>query len=146
MKLYNLFEDIILEEIEKTKSLLTESVSDQEINDAIKGKYNVNILYDDYPDATPSVPPSKRYIQVYNFAETKAGNKAIRAFQIFGGSKTTPKEGAWKIFRLDRIRGWFPTKMKFNKPVSDLDTNIPTYNKNGDRAMSRVINKVDFNK
>jgi hypothetical protein len=146
MKLYNLLEDIILEEIEKTKGLLTESVSDQEINDAIKNKYNVNILYDDYPDATPSVPPSKRYIQVYNFAETKAGNKAIRAFQIFGGSKTTPKEGAWKIFRLDRIRGWFPTKMKFTKPVSDLSPSIPTYNKNGDRAMSRVINKVDFNK
>jgi hypothetical protein len=146
MKLYNLLEDIILEEIEKTKGLLTESVSDQEINDAIKNKYNVNILYDDYPDATPSVPPSKRYIQVYNFAETKAGNKAIRAFQIFGGSKTTPKEGAWKIFRLDRIRGWFPTKMKFTKPVSDLSPSIPTYNKNGDAAMSRVINKVDFNK
>lgn len=142
MKLYNLFEEIILEE----KRLLTENVSDQEINDAIKGKYNINILYDDYPDAAPSVAPSKRYIQVYNFAETKAGNKAIRAFQIFGGSKTTPKQGAWKIFRIDRIRGWFPTKMKFYNPVSDLDANIPTYNKNGDRAMSRVINKVDFNR
>ena len=138
MKLYNLFEEIILEE----KRLLTENVSDQEINDAIKGKYNINILYDDYPDVVPSVAPSKRYIEVYNLAETKAGNKAIRAFQIFGGSKTTPKQGAWKIFRLYRIRGWFPTKMKFYNPVSDLDANIPTYNKNGDRAMSRVINKV----
>ena len=144
MKLYNLFEDIILEE--SNKRLLTESVSDQEINDAIKQKYNVNILYDDYPDAVPSVPPSKRYIQVYNLAETKSGNKAIRAYQIFGGSKTTPKSGAWKIFRIDRIRGWFPTKMKFTKPVSDLDSNIPKYNNQGDRAMSRVINKVDFNK
>jgi hypothetical protein len=142
MKLYNLFEEIILEE----KGLLAENVSDQEINDAISEKYNVNILYDDYPDAVPSVAPSKRYIQVYNLSETKAGNKAIRAFQIFGGSKTTPKQGAWKIFRIDRIRGWFPTKMKFYNPVSDLDANIPTYNNNGDRAMSRVINKVDFNK
>lgn len=143
MKLYNLFEEIIFEEKSK---LLTENVSDQEVDEAIKGKYNVNILYDDYPDATPSVPPSKRYIQVYNRAETKSGNKAIRAYQIFGGSKTTPKSGAWKIFRLDRIRGWFPTKMKFYNPVSDLSPNIPTYNKNGDRAMSRVINKVEFNK
>lgn len=140
MKLYNLFEEIILEE----KSLLKENVTDQQVLDAIKNKYNVNILYDDFPDATPPVPPSKRYIQVYNLAETRAGNKAIRAFQIFGGSKTTPKEGAWKIFRLDRIRGWFPTKVKFAKPVSDLSPNIPTYNKTGDRAMSRVINKVDF--
>ena len=144
MKLYNILEDIILEE--SAKRLLTENVSDQQILDAINGKYNVNITYDDYPDAVPSVPPSNRYIQVYNFSETKAGNKAIRAYQIFGGSKTTPKSGAWKIFRLDRIRSWERTKMKFNKPVSDLDANIPTYNKQGDRAMSRVMNKVDFNK
>lgn len=140
MKLYNLFEEVILEE----KSLLTESVSEQEVLDAIKNKYNVNILYDDFPDAVPSVPPSKRYIQVYNLSETKAGNKAIRAYQIFGGSKTTPKSGAWKIFRLDRIRGWFPTKVKFAKPISDKGPNIPMYNKNGDRTMSRVINKVEF--
>jgi len=142
MKLYNLFKDIIFEEVQK--KLLTENVSEQEVIDAINGKYNVNILYDDYPNAYPSVAPSKRYIQVYNFAETKAGNKAIRAFQIFGGSKTTPKSGDWKIFRLDRIRGWYPTKMKFYKAISDLSPNIPTYNKQGDRTMSRVINKVQF--
>lgn len=140
MKLYKLFEEVILEE----KSLLTENVSEQEVLDAITNKYNVNILYDDFPDAVPSVPPSKRYIQVYNLAETKSGNKAIRAFQIFGGSKTTPKKGAWKIFRLDRIRGWFPTNVKFARPVSDLSSDIPRYNKMGDKTMSRVINKVDF--
>jgi hypothetical protein len=143
MKLYNLFNEIILEE---SKKLLTENVSEEQVKDAIENKYNVNILYDDYPDEVPSVQPSKRYIQVYNFAETKAGNKAIRAFQIFGGSKTTPKEGAWKIFRLDRIRGWYPTKMKFNKPVSDKDLNLPKYNNDGDRTMRTVFNKVDFNK
>ena len=142
MKLYNLYQEVIFEEIEKSKRILTEGVSGDDINDAINGKYNVNILYRDYEDTAPS----KRYIQVYNFAKTKAGNDAIRAYQIFGGSKTTPKQGAWKIFRIDRIRGWFPTKMAFYKPVSDLDRNIPTYNNNGDRAMSRVINKVDFNK
>jgi hypothetical protein len=145
MKLYNLLEDIILNEVAKRKYLLTENVSEQEVINAIEGKYNVNILYDDYPNANPSVEPSKRYIQVYNFAETKAGNKAIRAYQIFGGSKTTPKTGAWKIFRLDRIRGWYPTKVRFATPVSDKSPSIPTYNKNGDRTMSRVFNKVEFN-
>ena len=141
MKLYKLYEEVILE-----AQLLVENVSDQQVIDAINNKYNVNILYDDYPDVTPSVPPSKRYIQVYNFAETIAGNKAIRAFQIFGGSKTTPKNGAWKIFRLDRIRGWFPTKVRFAQPVSNKDTSIPKYNTQGDRTMARVMNKVDFNK
>jgi hypothetical protein len=143
MKLYKILEELILEE--KAKSLLTENVSENDVIDAINGRYNVNILYDDYPDAKPSIAPSKRYIQVYNLAETKAGNKAIRAFQIFGGSKTTPGHGAWKIFRLDRIRGWFPTKVKFARPVSDKDPSIPTYNQNGDRTMSRVTHKVNFN-
>lgn len=143
MKLYNLFEDAIFEEVERIKILLKENVSTQEVVDAINGKYNVNILYDDYPDATPAVPPSKRYIQVYNFAETKAGNDAIRAFQIGGPSKTTTG-GAWKIFRLDRIRGWVPTKVRWKRPVSDLSSTIPTYNKDGDRTMSRVFNKVEF--
>ena len=102
MKLYKIFEEVIFEETFKIKPLLTEHVSETEVIDAINGKYNVNILYVDYPDRQPSVPPSKRYIQVYNFAETKAGNKAIRAFQIFGGSKTTPKHGAWKIFKTQK--------------------------------------------
>jgi hypothetical protein len=143
MKLYKLFEEVIFEML--GKSLLTENVSDQDVIDAINGKYNVNITYDDYPDSETLVPPSKRYIQVYNFAETKAGNKAIRAYQIFGGSKTTPKQGAWKIFRLDRIRSWAPTKVKWKRPVSDLSPSIPAYNKDGDRTMGKVFNKVDVN-
>lgn len=143
MRLYKLFEDIIFEEVSLKKTLLTEGVSEQDVIDAINGKYNVNILYDDYPDATPSIPPSKRYIQVYNLGNTKAGNKAIRAFQIGGGSKTTT-EGAWKMFRLDRIRGWYPTKVKWKRPISDLSQDIPKYNKSGDRSMSNVTNKVNL--
>lgn len=141
MKLYKLFEEIILEA--SGTSLLTENVSDQDVIDAINGKYNVNITYDDNPSSSQPVQPSKRYIQVYNFAETIAGNKAIRAFQIFGGSKTTPNHGAWKIFRLDRIRSWTPTKVKWKRPVSDLSPSIPTYNKDGDRTMGRLFNKVN---
>jgi hypothetical protein len=146
MKLYNLFEEIILEE---KQQLINEGVGDQEIIDAINGKYNVNILYDDFPDTVPAIPPSKRYIQVYDFIETKAGNKAISAYQIFGGSKTTPREGAWKLFRLDRIVGWYPTKMKFDKAVSDLPSynkSNPKFNPNGNRAASRIINKIKFDK
>lgn len=142
MKLYNLFQSIILEEIEKKKaSLLKESVSSDEVIAAINGKYNVNILYRDYDDQ----PPSKRYIQVYNFSKTKAENDAIRAFQIFGASKKGNKNGYWKIFRLDRIDGWYPTNVKWGKPVSDFDSSIPKYNANGDRTMSRVMNKVNIN-
>jgi hypothetical protein len=141
MKLYNLFEEIIFEEREK---LLYEGVSDQQINDAINNKYHVHITYDDYPDAVPSVPPSKRYIEVYNLAVTKAGNKAIRAWQMGGPSKSAPKKAGWKIFRLDRIRSWTPLKVKWKNAISDLYSDVPKYNKNGDKTMSRVINKAKF--
>ena len=141
MKLYNLFESVILEEIDAQRKLITESVSTDDVNAAIEGKYNVNILYRDYDDQ----PPSKRYIQVYNLSKTKAGNDAIRAFQIFGGSKKGEKNGYWKIFRLDRIEGWFPTKVKWQKPVSDIEPSVPKYNANGDRSMSQVMKKVNVN-
>jgi predicted DNA-binding transcriptional regulator YafY len=141
MKLYNLFESVILEEIDAQRKLITESVSMDDVNAAIEGKYNVNILYRDYDDQAPS----KRYIQVYNLSKTKAGNDAIRAFQIFGASKTGDKNGYWKIFRLDRIEGWFPTKVKWQKPVSDIEPSVPKYNPNGDRSMSQVMKKVNVN-
>lgn len=141
MKLYNLFQELILEEIERNKTLLTEGVSFDDVKAAIDGKYNVNILYRDYEDQ----PPSKRYIQVYNLAKTKGGNDAIRVYQIFGASKKGNKNGFWKIFRLDRIEGWFPTKVKWSKPVSDIDTSVPKYNATGDRSMSNVMHKVNLN-
>ena len=145
MKLYNLFEDIIFEELGKTNGLITEGVSDDEVDKAINGKYNVNIMYQDPGQSAPS----KRYIQVYNRGVSKkkegggGGNAVIRAYQIFGGSKTTPTTGAWKIFRLDRIVGWYPTNMKWKKPISDTNIGIPDYNANGDRTFASVNHKVD---
>jgi len=139
MKLYNLFKEVILEEINKTRQIISEGVAVNDVKAAIDGKYNVNILYRDYEGQEPS----KRYVQVYNLAKTKAGNDCIRAYQIFGGSKTTPKSGAWKIFRLDRIEGWYPTNMKWQNPVSDINSGIPTYNQTGDKSMSVVNKKVN---
>jgi len=141
MKLYNIFQSIILEEIEKQRKLLTEGVSVDDVKAAIDGKYNVNILYRDNEGS----PPSKRYVQVYNLSKTKGGNDAIRAFQIFGGSKTGNKNGFWKIFRLDRIEGWYPTNVKWVKPVSDIEPSIPKYNTVGDKSMSQVMHKVNVN-
>lgn len=139
MKLYNILERVILEEIDKQRQLITEGVSIDDVKAAIDGKYNVNILYRDFDDQ----PPSKRYIQVYNLSKTKAGNDCIRAYQIFGASKKGEKNGFWKIFRLDRIEGWYPTRVKWVRPVSDRQPNVPKYNPNGDRSMSTVIHKID---
>jgi hypothetical protein len=138
MKLYNIFEEVILEEITKNSQIISEGVSSDAVKAAIRDKVNVNIEYQDYVDQ----PPSKRYIQVYNYASTKANNDSIRAYQISGGSKSK-KPSNWKIFLLDKIVGWYPTNMKWQNPVSDYDTSIPAYNQLGDRTMSQVFDKVN---
>jgi len=140
MKLYNLYEEVILEQIKKNSQIINEGVSKDSVMAAIRDKVNVNIEYQDYVDQ----PPSKRYIQVYNFSSTKADNDSIRAYQISGGSKTK-KPSAWKIFLLDKIVGWYPTNMKWQNPVSDYDTSIPAYNQLGDKTMRQVYDKVNPN-
>jgi hypothetical protein len=140
MKLYNLYQEVIFEETQNKTNLLSEGISDSEVKAAIQGKYNVRIKYRDYDDGTP---PSNRYIQIYVLGLTKAGNEAIRAFQINGWSKTTPRHGAWKIFRLDKIEGIEKTKMKWYNPVSDYETSIPAYNQTGDDSFTTIIMQVD---
>ena len=137
MKLYNLFEDIILE----AENLLIESVDFNTVRDSIDNKYNVNIVYVDGDGVR-----TNRYIQPYVLGDTLASNKAIRAYQIFGGSRTMATkgenaQGGWRIFRLDRIVDWKPTKMKFTIPVSDLPSFMISngrFNPNGDKMFSSV--------
>ena len=137
MKLYNIFKKVINE----GNGLINESVSDDNVKSAITDKYNVNILYKDYDDK----PPSRRYIQVYVLGITKAGNKAIRVYQIFGGSKSNDSSN-WKIFLLDKIEGWYPTNVKWVRPVSDLANSIPKYNEDGDKSFNYVLYQADKNK
>jgi hypothetical protein len=138
MKLYNLFEQVIFEEVEKNRRLISEGVSSDAIIDAIDGKYNVNILYRDFEDQ----PPSKRYIQVYQYGQTMADNDGIGALQIFGGSKKGNKNGFYKIFRIDRIEGWFPTKVKWVKPAFNFDSSIPPINPNGHKLFRKIYKVV----
>jgi hypothetical protein len=148
MKLYNLFEEVILEG--NNHQIISEGVSDNEIIKAIDGKYNVNIQYKDFENQ----PPSNRYIQIYTLGVLSNGLKAIRAYQISGGSKTKAN-GEWKIFRLDRIVGLYPTNMKFSKPISDYSPEIGKYNPNGDKkgnfikgqrvnTFTNIIKQVNF--
>lgn len=159
MKLYNLYKEVILEEVQfktdeqfvikiveellnKLKQI-NEGVSVSQVVDAINNKYNVNILYRDYDDL--SIPPSKRYIQVYLYGKTKGkdgGNDAIRAYQIFGGSKHSEKNG-WRVFRLDKIVSWFPTKTKFSSSIDTKDSSIPKF-KSDDKKMNTVYDYVGF--
>lgn len=127
MKLYNLFENLILE-----------GASNQQVIDAIDGKYRVNIHY----AGDDNTAAGKRHIEVYALGSTKGGNPVIRAFQLFGDTKTIIPE--WKLFRLDRITRWEPTNMRFYQPVSDRDNSIPPYNHAGDRSMIGSVYNAKF--
>lgn len=140
MKLYNLFEDIILEEV-KLKTIITEGVGYTQVDDAIENRYRVKIEYKDYEDK----PPSKRFIEVYSRGLTKAGNPVIRAYQLFGG--TTTEIPKWKFFRLDKITKWEPVpKVRFNKPIDARDPAVPKFNPTRDKSMSTVDKMIKFNK
>lgn len=134
MKLYNLLEDIILEEV-INKKIISEGIGYDQVNDAIENRYRVRIEYKDYEDK----PPSKRFIEVYAVGLSKAGNPVIRAYQLFGG--TTTEIPRWKLFRLDKITKWEPTKVKFKTPIDVRDPVVPKFNKTGDKTMS-TVNKI----
>ena len=127
MKLYNLFESLILE-----------SASRDQIMDAIDRKYRVNIYY----AGDDNTAAGKRHIEVYAFGLTKNGNPVIRAFQLFGNSDTIVPD--WKLFRLDRITRWEPTNMQFYTPVSSRGSGIAQFNPNGDGSMSTVYKIAQF--
>lgn len=136
MKLYNLFKEVIIEESQKHIRLLTEGVDVDNVRNAIDDKYMVNLMYRPEEDNVLS----KRYVAVYNLGKTKAGNDAIRVYQVSGGNR---KQSDWKTLRLDRIEGWQPTKMKWYKPISDYDPSIPDYKINQDKSFSVLNKSVD---
>jgi predicted DNA-binding transcriptional regulator YafY len=119
-KLHKIFDDLILE----NNKLINESVSDDAIRDAINNKYRVNITYDSGDGKTPG----KRNIEVYALGDIN-GYPAIRAFQLFGDTKT--ETAVWKTFRVDKILTWQPTNFRFYNPVSDRDSSIPRYKEDG---------------
>jgi predicted DNA-binding transcriptional regulator YafY len=127
LSIYNIYKNIILE-----------SVNANQIIDAIDGKYRVNIYY----DGDENTAKGKRYIEIYAYGLSKAGNEVIRAFQLFGDTMTEKPQ--WKMFRLDKISQWNPTSSKYYNPVSDRDNTIHKFNPDGDRSMSRVLKIAKF--
>ena len=121
--LYQLLEQILLDE----------SVSINDINDAIDNHKRIII---NYHSKGEDVATGARVIEVYAYGLTKAGNSVIRAFQPFGD--TTTKVPSWKFFRLDRISAWKDTGQIFSSPASDYYHGLGEFNPNDDRSMSIV--------
>jgi hypothetical protein len=133
MKLYNILDDIILEE----RKLLTEG-SKEDISSAIDNHTRVRIYYQGDKETGPGV----RVIDTYAYGVSKGGNEVIRAFQPFGVS--TSEMPGWRLFRVDRISRWEPMNFKFTDKAIKSDPSIPNPNPSGDRSMARVYKVARF--
>tara|TARA_R110000772_G_scaffold17946_1_gene49834 strand:- start:70047 stop:70442 length:396 start_codon:yes stop_codon:yes gene_type:complete len=131
MKLYNIFEGLILENTTQT------------LNDAINGKYAVNIWYRDKKTNTLE----QRYVFIYSIGTSKAGNEIVTAFQAFGGTKSGNSK--WKSFLVNNIVKIQPTDFKFYKSVDQVKggEGIPKYTGASNQNMiGGPKNYVKFNK
>jgi hypothetical protein len=144
MKLYNIYESIIIEE---KNIILTENVRDKILN-AIDGKYNIRFKYREEDNTV-----TDRYVQIYDLGVSKAGNEMISAYQLGGKikpSKLGNKNYGWKQFLLHKIIDGTiePVNVKYKQAVSDLPSygSGPKYNKTGNQNMVGNITKVNFNK
>lgn len=151
MKLYNLYEEVILE------GLITEGVSTQQVINTIDGEYakngrkfirRIEIHYDgdDVVDKFGNVTREGkgwRQILVHAYGRHKhSGREVIRAYQGFGDSLRTPREPqGWKLFRLDRITHWKPLNVKHWGPIEIAGQ--PT-NMEGDKLMSGPVKVVNY--
>jgi len=144
MKLYNLYETVILEELEKHHKIISEGVSKDDVLTAINGDengkhYHVKM---DYRDKDGRI--TNRWIQVYQFVDTIANNAAISAYEV---SSNTGKPAGWRIYRLDRIENFKISRVPFYKAISDIKPSVPKYNKNGNRTptIKKLNAKAEFN-
>jgi hypothetical protein len=121
MKLYNI-----------VNSLILESVSRNQIVDVMDNRRLVSLRYDDEEDPGGK---GQRWVEVYCYGVSKAGNDVIRVYQIGGDTKTI--QPGWKLFRVDRMLDFQKLGGKFNEPR-------PLFNPNGDRSMIRIYKITEF--
>ena len=130
MKLYNIYENLILEN--NVNSII----------DAIEGKYAVNVWYTDKKGNNLT----KKYVFIYGMGTSKAGNQIIRVFQAFGG--TNSENAKWKTLLVNNISKIEATNFKFQKPVNKVSggEGIPDYvgPKDGSMMGGNLQNYVTF--
>jgi hypothetical protein len=115
MKLYNLAESLILEVAAKND--IMKSLRDRKI---------VSLYYDDDEDPGGK---EKRFVQMYCYGISKAGNEVVRVYQVGGDTKTI--QPGWKLFRTDRIDRMKVLGGTFDEPK-------PLFNPTGDKDMIKI--------
>ena len=115
MKLYNLAESLILEVAAKS-----------DIMNAMRKRRIVELNYDDEED-----PGGKgtRWVQLYCYGTSKAGNEVVRVYQVGGDTKTI--QPGWKLFRTDRMENMRVLGGTFDEAK-------PLFNPTGDKDMIRI--------
>lgn len=137
----------LLEDIFK-KIILNESVSEEEVNDALDNhkrviiKYNGPVYKKGKTENEVKHKNDPRVIEVYAYGQTSLGNKVIRAFEPYGGTQSEVPE--WKYFLLDRITDWQPTNQIFTKPADFYYKNLGKFNPTDDKTMAIVFKIAKF--
>lgn len=120
MKLYNLYQNVILEEIIRLVQL-TEAVPTNDIDKVLAGDpnkegkfYHVSF---DYKEKDGTV--SNRWVQIYQTNLSITNNGLIDAYQVSKNGKSSNPSGekhtltGWKKFRLDRMSNFKVSKVPF---------------------------------
>jgi|688.fasta_scaffold945622_2 hypothetical protein len=141
MKLYNIFQDIILEEISKDQELINEGT----LEDIKSAMENTVYIWFKYKTADGAI--TDRYVMLDKLGTSLANNGVVRLWQTGGQTTKTKTNGGvngWKLFRIDRIipGSIKPTNMKYREPVRSGEP----YNTNGDRKMKGAVTVANYTK
>ena len=122
MKLYNLAESLILEVASKG-----------DIMNALRKRRIIELNYDDEEDPGGK---GRRWVQMYCYGVSKAGNDVVRVYQVGGDTKTI--QPGWKLFRTDRMENMRTLSGTFDEAK-------PLFNPTGDKDMIKIyyITKFD---
>ena len=122
MKLYNIAKDLILE-----------TASRNNIMKCVSGRRIAEVYYDDDEDPGGK---GRRWVEVYCYGTSKAGNDVVRVYQVGGDTKTI--QPGWKLFRVDRMNALKKLSGTFSEPR-------PLFNPTGDKDMIKIYNITKFN-
>jgi hypothetical protein len=96
------------------------------------GKRLASVYYDDGEDPGGK---NKRWVEIYCYGVSKAGNDIVRVYQIGGDTKTI--QPGWKTFRIDRMNNLEILGGKFYEPR-------PLFNPSGDKDMIQIYKILKF--
>ena len=121
MTLYNIAESLILEVASRS--------------DILDGMHQKRIMELQYDDGEDPGGKGKRWIQMYCYGVSLAGNDVVRVYQVGGSTKTI--QPGWKLFRVDRMNG-------LRKLGGTFDEAKPLFNPTGDKDMTNIYYITQF--